>query len=420
MRILTRNRVCQDVGGPAKPLLLHVVTVPWTLWAFFAGQIRHMKENGFEVAAVSSEGPQAGFVEQRDDIRVYRVPMQRRISPLADIIALFRLFRIIRRLRPTIVHGHTPKAGFLGMLAACFARAPVRIFTLHGLRGSQIKGIKGKIVEFSERLTCRLAHEVLAVSNSLCQEAIDRGLCSRDRIKVLANGSCNGIDAENRFNPEKYPKEVRTQMRRRYGIPEDALVLCYVGRIVRDKGIVELAEAWLRLRREFENLYLLMVGEFESGDDVGPEVSEVLKSDDRVCVTGFVYDMPEHYSAVDLVILPTYREGFGYTALEAAAMGLPVVATKVVGCVDAVEDGRTGILVPVKDAVALYEAIKGLLSDKSLRERLGQAGRQRALQRFAPDAIWGALHSEYVSLMRKRGVEWLKPDRLEEACYEKG
>lgn len=388
-----------------KPLLLHVVTVPQTLLAFFVGQIEYMKKNGFEVAAISSPGPQVEFVKQRDNIKVHQVPMLRRISPFADIIALWRLFRIMRKLRPAIVHTHTPKAGLLGLIAAYLARVPTRIFTLHGLRSLGTEGLKKKILEYSEKLCISLAQEVFAVSHSLRQEMVALAGCDENKIKVLANGSFNGLDAQNRFNPEKYPKEVKTHLRQKYGIPENGLVLCYAGRIVRDKGVTELVEAWKKLRAEFKNLYLLMVGEFESGDEVAPEASQVLKNGARVSVTGFVYNMPEHYAAADVVVLPTYREGFGYTALEGSAMRLPVVATRVCGCVDAVEDGRTGILVPPKNADALYKAIKKVLSDKSLREKLGRTGRQRVLKLFVPETIWRGLHSEYVGLMQQHNAQ---------------
>jgi len=374
-----------------------------------------MRESGFEVAAISSAGPQLEFVEQRDNIKVHQVPMLRRISPLADITALFRLFKTMRRLRPTIVHAHTPKGGLLGMIAACLARIPVRIFTLHGIRSATTVGIKKRIVESSEKLTCRLAQKIFAVSNSVCQQAVDFGYCKKEKIKVLVNGSCNGIDARGLFNPEKYPQELRPRLRRKYGIPENALVLCYVGRIVRDKGITELTEAWQRLRTEFDDLYLLMVGEYEPEDALDPEVTQVLDNDAHIVITGFVYDIPEHYLAADIVALPTHREGFGYVAIEGAAMELPIVATRVSGCVEAVEDGRTGVLVPAKNSDALYKAIKRLLLDKLLRDKLGQAGRKRVLECFMPEAIWNALQNEYVNLMRKRGIEWQGPIHFKEA-----
>ena len=393
------------VAESTKPLLLHIVTVPQTLSSFFAGQIEYMKSKGFAVAAISSPGEQIEFVERRDNIRVYQISMLRRISPLADIVAVFRLLRIIKRLRPTIVHCHTPKAVFLGILTAYFARVPVRVFTLHGLRGWGVAGVKKWILDTTEKLSCRLAQKVFAVSHSVCQEVLKRGYCDEGKIQVLANGTCNGVDAKNRFNPGRYGAEVRSEMRRKYGIPDDAMVLCYVGRIVRDKGMSELIAAWQKLRGEFDNLYLLMVGEYESQDAVGSLEAQILSNDDRIVITGFVQEMPEHYLAADRVTLPTYREGFPYAPLESAAMELAIVATRVCGCVDAIEDGRTGVLVPAKDAEALYSAIKELLSNKPLREKMGWAARKRVLERFAPEMVWEALYSQYIELMCKHEVQ---------------
>lgn len=387
-----------------KPLLLHVVTVPMTLLSFFEGQIDYMKRNGFEVAAISSGGEQVALVEQKYNIKVYQVPMRREMAIFSDIVSFLKLFRTIKTLRPTIVHFHTAKASFLGIIAAYFARVPIRVFTLHGLRSSATSGFRKRGIDFTEKLVCRLANKVFVVSNSVYNEALNRNYRSPGGIKVLVNGTCNGIDAEEIFNPEKYRKSFRSQMRLKYGIPEDAIVLCYVGRIVRDKGINELTQAWSKLRIEFENLYLLMIGDFEAKDAIDEQAEKMLNNDKRVVITGFVQNMPEHYLAADIVTLPTYREGFPYSPLESAAMGLPIVATKVIGCIDAVEDNYTGILVPPRNFDALYEAIKKLLINKSLREELGKNARQRVLNKFVPNRIWKALLDEYIDSMRKHNI----------------
>jgi glycosyltransferase involved in cell wall biosynthesis len=384
--------------------LLQISTKPAFLLSFFQGQIEYMKRNGFEVAAISSGGEQAVLVEQKYGIKVYPVSMQRKVSIFNDIVSLFNLFRTIKALRPTIVHVHTAKASFLGLIAAYLAGVPVRVLTLHGLRSTNSSGMKKKAIEYMEIVLCLFAHKIFLVSESSFNEIRSKNYPHLDRMIIPANGSWNGIDARETFNPKKYPRMVRTQMRLKYGIPEDAIVLCYAGRIVRDKGIIELAQAWSKLRSEFENLYLLMVGEYEKEYSLGQEVEKTLNNDNRVIITGFVQNMPEYYLMADIVTLPTYREGFPYTPLEAAAMGLPVVATRVIGCVDAVEDNRTGILVPVKDSEALYEAIKKLLANKGLREELGKNARERVLDKFAPEQIWKAILDEYIDIMRKRNV----------------
>ena len=231
-----------------KPLLIQVSTQPAFLLSFFKGQIEYMKRNGFEVAAITSGDEQASLVEQKYGIKVYRVPMRREISIFNDIASLFNLFKTIKNLHPTIMHFHTAKASFLGLIAAYLAGVPVRIVTLHGLRSTDSSGIKERALEFMEKTLCWLSHKIFLVSGSSLDEIRRKKFPHQDRMKILANGSCNGIDAAEIFNPAKYPGTVRAQMRLKYGIPEDAIVLCYVGRIVRDKGIIELTQAWSKLR----------------------------------------------------------------------------------------------------------------------------------------------------------------------------
>jgi glycosyltransferase involved in cell wall biosynthesis len=176
-------------------------------------------------------------------------------------------------------------------------------------------------------------------------------------------------------------------------------VLGFAGRIVRDKGLIELDAAWRMLREEFPDLQLLLAGEFEPQDPIPADVEARLRGDPRIHLAGLVPDMPRFYKAIDVLALPTYREGFGTVLLEAAAMALPVVATRIPGCVDAVRDGETGTLVPSHDAAALADAVRAYLRDPELRRRHGDAGRRRALRDFRPEAMWEALYQEYVRLL---------------------
>lgn len=387
-----------------KPLLVHVVAVPSTLRVFLGGQIQFMQAKGFEVAAISSDGPDADFVEQRDKIKVYRIPIRREISPLSDIVTLWRLRRQLRKLRPAIVHSQITKGGMLGMVAAKLAGVPVRIFKIQGIKAEGETGWRKWVVDKCDTLACACADRIFSVSKSAMEAAIARGYTRPDKITVLGAGSCNGVDALGRFNPEKYPKTVRTQLRQRYGIEEDALVLCFVGRIVRDKGVGELVTAWQKLKADFPNLYLLMVGDYEDEHVLSETAKEALVTDKRIKITGFVRDTPEHYLAADMVVLPSYREGFPYAPLEAAAMSLATVATRVTGCVDAVVDGQTGVLVPTKDPDALYQAVRKLLLNEELRNELGQAARKRVLEKFLPEPMWEELYQEYSRFLNKRGI----------------
>jgi glycosyltransferase involved in cell wall biosynthesis len=235
---------------------------------------------------------------------------------------------------------------------------------------------------------------VLCVSHSLRDEALSAGIARAEKITVFLHGSGHGVDATGRFDPRATP-DARHEVRARFGIPRDAVVVGFVGRIVRDKGLVELVRAWELLRDRYPALHMLVAGGFEPQDPVPPDVEAVLRNDARIHLAGWTTDTPPLYAAMDLLTLPTYREGFPNVPLEAGAMSLPVVATRVAGCVDAVEDGVTGTLVPPRDAAALASAIAAYIDDPALGNAHGQAGRDRVLRDFRREPLWDALHAEY-------------------------
>lgn len=383
--------------------LVHITTVPDSL-DFFTGQIGYMKAQGLDVQAITSPGELLGVHAAREAIPVHAVAMARRVTPLRDLGSVARLWRLLRRLRPAIVHAHTPKGGLLGMVSAWLAGVPVRVYHLHGLPLTTAAGLKRFLLRASEKTACRLAHRVLAVSWSLRDEALAQGLCPPEKITVFRAGSINGVDALGTFNPERVGAKARDAVRARYGIPADALVVGFVGRVVRDKGLAELVESWQTLRGEFPDLHLLVVGPFEPQDPVPPEVERVLRGDPRIHLTGMCLDVPPLYAAMDVLALPTYREGFGVVAIEAGAMGLPVVATRIPGCVDAVRDGVTGTLVPARDGPALAQALRQYLRSPELRREHGRAGRRRVLHDFGQEAIWDAQFQEYLRLLRAKGL----------------
>jgi glycosyltransferase involved in cell wall biosynthesis len=374
--------------------LVHITTVPESL-VFVAGQVGYMKQHGLVVHVISSPGERLDRFGQREDIPVYAVQMQRRLTPMLDMVALVRIWRHIRRIRPQIVHSHTPKGGLLGMIAAWLAGVPIRIYHVNGLPFMTEKGFRRWLLLRTERISCRLAHQVLCVSHSVRDVAIAEGICLPSKVKVLLGGSSNGVDAAVRFNSSRLSMETRERVRHENGIPADALVIGFVGRIVRDKGIVELVQAWEQLRGAFTNLHLLVVGPFEPQDPVPPNVVDRLRTDPRVHLLGYTGDTPAVYASMDIVVLPSYREGLPNVPLEAAAMGLPVVATQIPGCVDAVQEGVTGTLVPARDADSLAVALRRYLQDEVLRRNHGRAGRERVLRDFGQEAIWAAIFQEY-------------------------
>jgi glycosyltransferase involved in cell wall biosynthesis len=392
------------VTGNHQKTLVHVTTIPETL-VFLQGQISFMKERGFAVHVVSSPGPMLEKVGHREGVPVHGVSMERRISPLADVRSICSLFFLFRKLRPTLLHAHTPKGGLLGVLAGRMTGAKSVVYTLHGLRYATAKGWRRKLLQSAEAMTCGLADRVFAVSLANQRQAVADGICPEGRIRLLARGSCNGVDSLGRFNPEKLKPSLRAETRRKFRIPDSGVVLGYVGRIVRDKGITELWEAWCSLKDQNPEIYLLIVGPIEEQDPLPCSVMARLTADERVRMVGWADDPVPFYAAMDVFVLPTYREGFPISPLEAAAMELPVIASRVDGCVEAVADGMTGLLVPPRDSKALAEALQRLILKPELRERMGRAGRQRVLSDFRPEVIWEELYQSYLDLLKVRGVE---------------
>jgi glycosyltransferase involved in cell wall biosynthesis len=389
-------------------LIIQITTVPQTL-SFLRGQVGYIHARGFEVHAISSPGPRLDAFGRDEGVTTHAVEMPRRITPLHDIGALARLYRLLRRLRPTIVHAHTPKGGLLGMMAAWLARVPVRIYHVHGLPLMTAKGAKRRLLTWSERIACFCAHQVICVSPSVRQAAIDLKLCQPGKIDVLGCGTINGIDATGRFNPAALPGSQRQETRRTWGVPVEAPVVGFAGRIVRDKGVDDLVIAWGQLKNTHPDAHLVLAGVFEPQDPVTGATRTVLQDDPSIHLLGNVTDMPAFYQASDLLVLPTYREGFPYVPMEASAMALPVVATRAPGCVDAVIDGVTGTLVPLRDPAALAQAIARYLDDPDLRRQHGQAGRQRVLRDFRPEDIWEATYQEYIRLLRQQGLPIPEP-----------
>jgi glycosyltransferase involved in cell wall biosynthesis len=385
--------------------LVHVVTVPLSL-GFLDGQPRYMAARGIETTAVSSAGPHQQPFAAKEHVDVVTVEMPRRITPFRDLVAIARLVALIRRVRPHIVHAHTPKGGLLGMIAAWVARVPVRVYHMRGLPAMTATGMRRRLLTWSERLACALADRVICVSPSLRWYAVAHGLCPEAKIVTLLGGSGNGVDALGRFHPDLPPGDAaarRTALRAALNISDEALVVGFVGRLVRDKGVVELAEAWREVSARFTDAHLLVAGPFEPQDPIPDDTRRYLETDSRIHLTGQTDETRTIYAAADIIVLPTYREGMPNVPLEAAAMRLAVVATDIPGCVDAVHDGVTGTLVPARDALALGTAIARYLSDGPLRVRHGAAGRERMLREFAREEIWRAIYAEYCALLMVKG-----------------
>jgi len=367
---------------------------------FLQGQPEYFQNSGFDVTVLCPEKRFGEWeVARPDGVRVLEVPMEREISPLRDIRSAWRLWGILRTLRPTVTNVGTPKAGLLGGFAAWLTHVPCRFYTLHGLRFETTTGFRRKLLIYAERLACRFAHRVVCVSHSVRERAIASRLVDRDRALIFGAGSCNGVDVA-RFAPT--PQRIRraAELRHHFRIPADAPVVLFVGRLTRDKGLAELMEAFFQLENCFPKLRLLLVGSFEDGDPLPVDIRARLESHERVILAGPVSDPAPYYAVADVLALPSHREGLPTVVLEGHAAGKPVIGAAATGIVDLLVDGETGLLFPVGDASALAEAIARLIDDKALARKLARAGMEQVKRKFRQDLIWAALRREYLNVLQ--------------------
>ncbi len=377
-----------------KPTLVQVFTVPDSL-LFIDGQAPFLAQHGYDVHAISVGGQGATTFAGQQGIRHHAVPFTRRITPGRDLCCLIQTYRLFHQLRPDIVHGNTPKAGLISMLAAWFARVPVRIYELHGFPFESRRGVSRAGMIGLERLACRLATQVLAVSTSLGERALAEGIAPVAKLSVLQCGSCNGVDAAGRFNPTRLDRQKLTDLT--VSLRLSGRVLGFVGRLTRDKGIYELLQAWSVIRAAYPDVILLLVGHPEP-DFVS---QETIQGDERIRAVGHVIDLPYYYALMDFLVLPTYREGFGNVLIEAAAMERPVVVARTTGTVDAVIDTETGLFCEPRSVDSLTRQLRWYLDNPAIVQTHGQQARQRVLADFVPSTIWTAKWQLYERLLDK-------------------
>lgn len=375
--------------------ICRMTTIPMSLAILMDGQLEHMGGQGLDVTALSSPGEWLKLIENERGIKSIAVPMTRTVSIIPDFVSLWRLYKIFRREHFDIVHSHTPKAGLLGMIAAWLARVPIRMHTFAGTPTEDIRGLKWDIVRWTDHVTALFATECLTVSHSIQDILINRGVCSKGKLEVLLSGSSNGVDLD-RFCLNSKTEIRGLELRKKLGIPEGSPVILFVGRVVGDKGVAELVEACRIIFKRHDDTHLVLVGPWEPELDPLPaETVRAIKNDPRIHSVGFQMDVEAYIAMSTLMAVPTYREGFPNVFIQAAAMKRPVVATRIPGVINAVNDGVNGILVPPRDVESLVTALERLLGDCELRRSMGEAGREFVEKYFDRRIIWAALENKY-------------------------
>ncbi|WP_342774051.1 glycosyltransferase family 4 protein [Muriicola soli] len=352
----------------------------------------------FHVVGISSDGIELDRVSKNEGIRVIPLNMTRKITPAKDLVALLQLYRILKKEKPYIVHTHTPKAGVLGMIAAKMAGVPHRLHTIAGLPLLETKGLKRLLLNQVEKLTYASATKVYPNSKGLMDIVLKNKYTSASKLKVLANGSSNGIDT-GYFNPELFTAKERLILKQKLDISSQDVVFTFIGRIVKDKGINELISAFKQLLESQPNVKLLFVGDYEREQDpIFPENEVFMRQSDKIILVGWQNDVRPFLSISDCLVFPSYREGFPNVVMQAGAMGLYTIASDINGCNEIIQDQINGSLIPVKDSQALYNAMKNWIVNSQKIKEQGAMYRKLIRESFEREYVWEALLKEYKEL----------------------
>ncbi|PKV50986.1 glycosyltransferase involved in cell wall biosynthesis [Aquimarina sp. MAR_2010_214] len=379
--------------------IIRVTTVPISLGKLLQGQLKFMSQY-YEIVGVASQGrDQLDLVTQDEGIRVTPVEMTRKITPVQDLKAVYKLYKIFKKEKPDIVHSHTPKAGTLSMIAAKMAGVPHRLHTIAGLPLLEAKGAKRMLLDTVEKITYGCATKIYPNSSGLNTIILENKYTSSKKLKVIGNGSSNGIDTSF-FDPELYSDEKSEVLSKKLGITRDDIVIIYAGRLVTDKGINELIQAFEKINKSVDNVKLLLVGTYENDlDPLLSEVQEEIDTNSNIIMVGWQEDVRPYFAISDMLAFPSYREGFPNVVMQSASMGLASIVTDINGCNEIITEGVNGTIIPVKNTKMLHDSIMKLIEDDELRKKMAKNARNSITSRYERKYVWKELLKEYQSLL---------------------
>ena len=361
----------------------------------------------YEVTAIAADEKELKRVAEKYGVKHHHVEMTRTISPLRDLVAVWKLYCFLRKEKPQIVHSHTPKAGIVGMTAAYFAGVPNRFHTVAGLPLLETTGFKRVVLNWVEKLTYQLATKVYPNSFEMEKIIIKEKFCTAEKLHVIGNGSSNGIDV-NYFNKDEVAIADQQTLKTQLGIQENDFVFIFVGRLVKDKGINELITAFKNLNLSLRNaalnqsLKLLLVGPLEQElDPLLPDTLAVIQSHPQIITVGFQEDVRLYFSISNCLVFPSYREGFPNAVLQAGAMTLPSIVTDINGCNEIISDGVNGLIIPVKNEKDLEVAMRKMIDEPENYKKMKNLSRPKVVERYSQQKIWEALLKEYQEATEK-------------------
>lgn len=377
--------------------IIRITTVASSLKGLLKGQLAFMNKY-YEVVGISSDVALLEQAGQQEGIRTKEVPMTRKITPLKDLIALWKLYRIFRKERPQIVHTHTPKAGTLGLMAAWLARVPHRLHTIAGLPLMEAEGAKRTLLNTVEKITYACATKVYPNSQGLYTFILEQRFTRQEKLKVIGQGSSNGINTAH-FDPIHFTQTDLRSLRNQLNLSSKERVLLFLGRMVADKGIHELIDAFVAVSKIFPNTTLLLGGEYERDlDPLLPATEEIINQHPKIKALGHLNDVRPYLALSEVFVFPSYREGFPNVVMQAGAMGIPSIVSDINGCNEIIIPSENGIIVPPKDTQALTLAIVDFLRTGQTTFNAAHC-RKLICDRYDQKLIWTLLHKEYDALL---------------------
>ena len=395
------------------PHVTYIISHPLTVKVYLKPQFQALVSRNWRVSVIC--GGDQSLLPQPEElpgVEIYHVAMRREIDPVTDCLALVQIFFLLTRLRPAIVNAGTPKAGLLGMIASRLAHIPVRIYQLHGLRLETTSGWRRRLFLLTERCACWCSHKVLCVSASLRDKAVELGVCTPDKAAVLGAGSCVGIHVADYIRTAERITEALL-LKRRLGIPQEAPVVGFIGRLTKDKGIVELWDAFTLIRRKISGAYLLLIGPLEDGDPIPQETRQQIKHSEHTRHIAWTDDPRPYLHLMDVLVLPTHREGLPGVLLEAAASEIPIVATQATGVIDVVVNEETGLIGPVGDAPSIAQNVLKVLENPGLSRELCRRARQKVEAEYSRGEVLQHLESFYTESLFRCG----KPESMDHCGF---
>jgi len=383
--------------------IVRITTVPISLKVLLKGQLNFMQQNGFKVIAISANGAEIEELKLQENCEHITIPLTRSINPFVDFICIIKLFFLFRKIKPSIVHSHTPKAGFVAMLAAYFARVPIRLHTIAGLPWSIERGFKKKVLKLVEKLTVFASSKVFVNSKNLLFYLKSENI-KGSKINLLGSGTSNGIDTNYFSNSIEVKQNVEHLLIDNH-INPNSFVWLFVGRVVKDKGIQELIEAFVKIQEKFPDDLLWIVGNEEPDlDPIDQMYRHILNSNKSIKLFGFQKDVRPFYSAANILAFPSYREGFPNVPMQAALMDCGLILSNINGCNEIVSHQVSGLLVQPKSSTDLFEKMLFARENEKSIHQYKQLVKQHILSNFNQDVVWKSLLNEYVNLIAENDL----------------